>query len=102
MISMAHINTLLTGGLTRAQADLYFNNPKTFMNSGANGRSVSATVGQIAKAHRAFPDASQNWLFNSFGPNELTGAPGIDGVFGPGGVYGPGTTLPPYLAVGVV
>ena len=98
MISMAHVNALLTGGLTRALADLYFNNPKTFMNSGANGGSVSATVGQIAMAHAAFPDASQNWLFNSFGPNELTGAPGIDGVFGPGGVYGPGTTLPPYLA----
>ncbi len=98
MISMAHVNALLTGGLTRAQADLYFNNPKTFMNSGANGGSVSATVGQIAMAHAAFPDASQNWLFNSLGPNELTGAPGIDGVFGPGGVYGPGTTLPPYLA----
>ena len=97
MISMAHVNALLTGGLTRALADLYFNNPKTFMNSGANGGSVSATVGQIAMAHAAFPDASQNWLFNSFGPNELTGAPGIDGVFGPGGVYGPGTTLPPYL-----
>ncbi len=98
MISTAHVKALLTGGLTRALADLYFNNPKTFMNSGANGGSVSATVGQIATAHAAFPDASQNWLFNSLGPNELTGAPGIDGVFGPGGMYGPGTTLPPYLA----
>lgn len=97
MLSLGHIKTLLSGGLSPAQATSLFDNPHTFIDSGANGGSVSQTVTAIATSHADYPDATENWLFNSFGNNYLTGAPGIEGVFGPGGVYGPGKALPPYL-----
>jgi hypothetical protein len=97
MISLGHIRALQAGGMTSAQAASLFNNPHTIVNNGANGQPVASAVAEIARSAAQFPQASENWLFNSFGPNALTGAPGIQGVFGPGGPYGPGTALPPHL-----
>ena len=77
----------------------FFNQPKAFVATGANGQPVAAAVSHIAAIHAKYPLASPTWLFNSYGPNFLTNQPGILGVFGPGGAYGPGMPNPPGLSV---
>ena len=92
------LTSLSTGALPQNVANAFFNQPHTFMPDGANGDPVATTVAAIAASKAAYPLASHAWLFNSFGPNFLTNAPGILGVFGPGGPYGPGQPNPPGLA----
>lgn len=78
MISPAHLRALVSAGLPQAIASYFFNAQGAMFNVGANGKSVTAA--QIAAVHRTYPEARVGWLFNSFGPNTLTGKPGIQEV----------------------
>ena len=99
IIGASKAASLVAAGLPETVANYFFNQPKAFMTSGANGHSPSFAVAHIAGAHAKYPLASQTWLFNSYGSNYLTKQPGIFGVFGPGGIYGPGRANPKGLSV---
>jgi hypothetical protein len=84
MISPKKLNDLTSSGLTSTLAGYFFDNPKTIINLGGNGK--NPTAAQVAAVHADYPHAGINLLFNSVGVNALTGAPGIQGYLGSGQV----------------
>ena len=84
MISPGHLRALKSGGLSTTLTNYFFNSPKTILNLGANGD--NATASEVSAAHRAYPNAAINLLFNSFGTNSKTGAVGIQGYLDGGQV----------------
>jgi hypothetical protein len=76
---------LIHGGLSKALASYFFNNSKSYINQGGNGTPV--TSADIAAEQAKYPQANMNLLLNSFGPNTLTGAPGVQGLFSGSGSY---------------
>jgi hypothetical protein len=81
MVSPGHLKNLQQAGLTAAETQYFFNTPKTIFNMGSNGKGLTSE--QIASTHSLYPHAGMNYNFNSFGPNTLTGAPGIQAIFAP-------------------
>ena len=79
MLSPGHLKDLQRAGLTAAETQYFFNTPKAIFNMGSNGKKLTSDM--VAETHALYPKACMNYNFNSFGPNTLTGAPGIQGVF---------------------
>ncbi len=84
MISPQHLGWLLSAGLSPAVANYFFDNPHAMLNMGANGQTLDQS--QVARVQRAWPHATIGWVFDSFGPNTLTGNPGIQTAVIPAGV----------------
>ena len=79
MLSPGHLKNLQKAGLTTAKTQFFFNTRKTIFNMGSNEQAL--TSAEVAATHALYPNADMNYNLNSFGPNTLTGAPGIQGVF---------------------
>jgi hypothetical protein len=85
IISRSRLDMLLQGGMPQSLATYFFNHSTTFINQGGNGTPV--TSADIAAEQAKYPLANMNLLLNSFGPNTLTGSPGIQALFSGGGSY---------------
>jgi hypothetical protein len=79
MLSAGHLKSLQKAGLSAAETQFFFNTLKTIFNMGSNGKKLTSS--EVAATHALYPNADMNYNFNSFGPNTLTGAPGIQDVF---------------------
>jgi hypothetical protein len=79
MLSPSHLKDLQEAGLSTAETQYFFNTPKSIFNMGSNGKKLTSK--KVAATHALYPNACMNYNFNSFGPNTLTGAPGIKDMF---------------------